>query len=198
MLPGAIQSRDLITPNSVCVVAILRQYYAYNSGGGRDVSRGIITIKIWSELNYSSFRDAQMMLSQANHFLSRRQVAIEVNVAIIVACLPALTPLFKRIPLLATLIPSIRSKFSHASAAERAPWPQKLSGPRHDDPERGLPAPVVKGYAMQASWKAPRAWKDAERKAFGSGEHSDTALSELDSEGSRETVQSVQAMYHAR
>ncbi|KAI4180408.1 MAG: hypothetical protein LQ348_005206 [Seirophora lacunosa] len=156
----------------VCVVAILRQYYAYNSGGGRDVSRGIITIKIW--------------------------MAIEVNVAIIVACLPALTPLFKRIPLLATLIPSIRSKFSHASAAERAPWPQKLSGPRHDDPERGLPAPVVKGYAMQASWKAPRAWKDAERKAFGSGEHSDTALSELDSEGSRETVQSVQAMYHAR
>ncbi|KAI4231901.1 MAG: hypothetical protein LQ352_008377, partial [Teloschistes flavicans] len=90
----------------VCAVAIVRQYIAYNSGEGTDPSWGIIPIKIW--------------------------MAIEVNIAIIVACLPAISPLFKRIPLLASLIPSsIRSRFSHSSAMQRAPWPQKLSGPNN-------------------------------------------------------------------
>ncbi|KAL8647428.1 MAG: hypothetical protein Q9210_005566 [Variospora velana] len=157
----------------VCVVAIIRQYYAYNSGQSGNPSRGIITIKIW--------------------------MAIEVNVAIIVACLPALTPLFKKLPLIATLLPSIRSKFSHASAAQRAPWPQKLSGPRHDDVDverAGGPFPPVKGYATHASWTAPRAWRDAERRAFGG--HNDSMQSESRSEGSEDTGQSVQLWYHAR
>ncbi|KAL8634829.1 MAG: hypothetical protein Q9228_007614, partial [Teloschistes exilis] len=154
----------------VCAVAIVRQYIAYNSGQAADPCWGIIPIKIW--------------------------MALEVNIAIIVACLPALSPLFKRIPLLASLIPSsIRSKFSHASAMERAPWPQKLSGPNHMgaiDLERaggrgtgGMSLPPL------TSWQTPRAWREAERREFG------TLDGESESERSEETVQSSQRMYHA-
>ncbi|KAL9577120.1 MAG: hypothetical protein Q9212_006576 [Teloschistes hypoglaucus] len=155
----------------VCAVAIVRQYIAYNSGKTKDLSRGIIPIKIW--------------------------MALEVNVAIIVACLPALSPLFKRIPLLASLIPSsVRSKFSHASAMERAPWPQKLSGPNHMggiDLERAG-GREMGGSALPplTSWQTPRAWREAERREFGTldGE------SESESERSEETMQSSQRMYH--
>ncbi|KAL8777881.1 MAG: hypothetical protein Q9213_007673 [Squamulea squamosa] len=154
----------LIDIHSVFAVAIVRQYIAYNSGASGDMSWGIIDIKIW--------------------------MAIEVNIAIIVACLPALTPLFKRIPLLTSLIPSsVRSKFSHASAMQRNPWPQKLSGPQHSDLEQGSES-LSKGFAMHTSWRTPRAWRDAERRAFGD--------SDGRSQGSNETIQSVQAMYHAR
>lgn len=49
---------------------------------------------------------------------------------------------------------------------------------------------------MHASWKAPLAWRDAERRAFGG--HSDSIQSESWSEGIEETVQSVQVLYHAK
>ncbi|KAL8832142.1 MAG: hypothetical protein Q9170_005001 [Blastenia crenularia] len=145
----------------VCAVAIIRQYIAYTSGEGTDPSWGIIPIKIW--------------------------MALEVNIAIIIACLPALTPLFKRVPGLTSLIPSIRSKFSHASAMQHAPWPQRLSGPHHDIEQGETP---LSNHASHASWKTPRAWREAERRAFGDADE--------ESEGSSETVQSVQALYHAR
>ncbi|KAI4194959.1 MAG: hypothetical protein LQ346_003571 [Caloplaca aetnensis] len=95
---------------------------SYNSGRGSNPTASIIQIKIWSKRAPVPSLSAVLM--------TPRTVAIEVNIAIIIACLPALTPLFKRIPLLASLIPlSVRSKFSHAGVAQRAPWPQKLSGP---------------------------------------------------------------------
>lgn len=91
-------------------------------------------------------------------------MALEVNIAIIVACLPALSPLFKLIPQLSSLVPSsIRERFSHASAMERAPWPQKLSGPTGDLEQGGE---VAKGHAPHASWRKPQAWQDAESKEF--------------------------------
>lgn len=47
-------------------------------------------------------------------------VSIEFSLAICVACLPALAPFFKRFAALASLIPSIRSRFtSRSSAAEK-------------------------------------------------------------------------------
>ncbi|KAI4221799.1 MAG: hypothetical protein L6R36_006633 [Xanthoria steineri] len=148
-------------------VAIARQYHLYNPSGHGDPSRSIVETKIW--------------------------MALEVNLAIIIACLPALTPLFKRVPLLASLIPSIRSKFSQASAMQRRPWPQKLSGPHHDDVERdgGGALPMGVG-APHTSWKTPRAWREAEKRRFDELESRDA-----ESEGSGETGMSVQAMYHA-
>lgn len=41
----------LACPNSVCAVAIVRQYIAYNSSSGKDPSWGIIPIKIWSNIS---------------------------------------------------------------------------------------------------------------------------------------------------
>lgn len=118
----AHQSANRLIVRSVCGVASFRQYIAYNSGRGSNPTASIIQIKIWSKRAPVPSLSAVLM--------TPRTVAIEVNIAIIIACLPALTPLFKRIPLLASLIPlSVRSKFSHAGVAQRAPWPQKLSGP---------------------------------------------------------------------
>lgn len=146
----------------ICAVAIVRQYIAYNSGSGSDPSWGIIDIKIW--------------------------MALEVNIAIIVACLPALTPLLRRMPILKNFIPSsLRFKSSHASAMQRAPWPQKLSGPHHDVEIGGVSST---SHVPHASWQTPRAWRDAERRAFGE--------TDGQSEDSDETVQSLQALYHAR
>ena len=115
---------------------------------------------------------------------SSSTVALEVNIAIIVACLPALSPLLKGMPLLASLLPSaIRTRFSHASAMERAPWPKKLSGPNCDvEQSRDLPA-----QAPHASWQKPKAWRDAERREFGGSDGS--------SDGSG--AESVQSMYRA-
>ncbi|KAL8865185.1 MAG: hypothetical protein Q9174_007026, partial [Haloplaca sp. 1 TL-2023] len=143
---------------SICAVAIIRQYKLYHTSQTGDPSWLIIPTKIW--------------------------IALEVNVAIIVACLPALTPLFKRIPYLTSLIPSsIRSRFSQASAMQRRPWPQKLSGP-HGDVERAdrkaVRGPLV-GVGEQAgktSWQAPKAWREAEKRRF------EDLHSEIDEEGS--------------
>ncbi|KAL9602882.1 MAG: hypothetical protein Q9219_001578 [cf. Caloplaca sp. 3 TL-2023] len=146
----------------VCAVAIVRQYFAYNPSPSPDISHEILEIKMW--------------------------MALEVNIAIIVACLPALTPLFKRIPVLASLIPSSsRSRFSHASAMQRAPWPQKLSGPRHDV-EMGGKAST--GHVAHGSWQVPRAWREAERRAFGSVDEQ--------SEHSGVSGQSREVLYHVR
>ena len=91
-------------------------------------------------------------------------MAVEVNIAIIVACLPALSPLLKKLPQCSSLVPSsIRERSSHASAMERAPWPQKLSGPTGDVEQDGE---VSKGLPPHTSWRQPQAWKDAEIKKF--------------------------------
>ncbi len=143
---------------------------------------------------HSTQRTPPNKLSSSSTKLTIPPVALEVNLAIIIACLPALTPLFKRVPLLASLIPSIRSKFSQASAMQRRPWPQKLSGPHHhDDMERdgGRALPMGVG-APHTSWKTPRAWREAEKRRFDELESRDA-----ESEGSGETGMSVQAMYHA-
>ncbi|KAI4248218.1 MAG: hypothetical protein L6R42_009370 [Xanthoria sp. 1 TBL-2021] len=114
-------------------------------------------------------------------------LALEANLAIIIACLPALTPLFKRVPLLSSLIPSIRSTFSQASAMQCRPWPQKLSGPHHGvEREAALPMAA----APHTSWKTPGAWREAEKRLS-------EPESQTESEGSGESVMSVQAMYHA-
>ncbi|KAL8705639.1 MAG: hypothetical protein Q9201_001276 [Fulgogasparrea decipioides] len=146
-----------------------RKYIASSSDEATDPSWAIIKIKIWSK-----FPSGLM--------------ALEVNIAIIVACLPALSPLFKRIPFLTSLIPSyLRSGVSHASAMERAPWPPKLSGPQRRDVEQaGTP---LASHAPHASWHAPEVRRDVERRQFGDN----------DSESERrsgETLRSIQATYH--
>ncbi|KAL8992694.1 MAG: hypothetical protein Q9169_006908 [Polycauliona sp. 2 TL-2023] len=132
-------------------VAIARQYTLYNPAGHGDDNRDLVPTKIW--------------------------MTIETNLAIIIACLPALTPLFKRIPLLASLVPSIRSRFSQASAMQRQPWPQKLSGPHRTDVERGgVNHP-------RTDWKTPKAWREAEKRRF---DELESVEMDTESEGSGE------------
>ncbi|KAL8799503.1 MAG: hypothetical protein Q9182_005841 [Xanthomendoza sp. 2 TL-2023] len=146
----------------ILAVAIVRSYILYNPTGIGDPTWSIIATKIW--------------------------MSLEVNLAIMIACLPALTPLFKRVPLVASLLPSLRSRLSHASDMQRRPWPSKLSGPHHDVEYGGLP---IASHVPQTSWKTPQAWKEAEKSRFGHSQSQDG-----ESEGSEETGQSVQAMYH--
>lgn len=75
---------------------------------------------------------------------------------------------------------------------QRRPWPQKLSGPHHDDVERDGGALPMGVGAPHTSWKTPRAWREAEKRRFDELESHDA-----ESEGSGETGMSVQAMYHA-
>ena len=56
---------------------------------------------------------------------------------------------------------SIRSKFSNSSAAQRAPWPQKLSGPA--DVELGGSRDVEKPHT---SWQVPKSWKESEKRSI--------------------------------
>ncbi|KAL8789120.1 MAG: hypothetical protein Q9195_006986 [Heterodermia aff. obscurata] len=80
-----------------------------------------------------------------------------------VACLPALAPFFKRYNLLASIVPSsIRSKFSSRSAAQRGPWPKKLSGPNRDV-ELGGSRNEAKPHA---SWQVPKSWKESEKRSI--------------------------------
>ena len=94
-------------------------------------------------------------------------VSIEFSLSIIVACLPALTPLLKRMSGLSNLIPSIiRSKFTLKSS-------QKLSGDvEHGRHERYPSAP----------WQTPREWKKPGHKQS------------FDTRGSKESEMALQPM----
>ena len=108
-------------------------------------------------------------------------VSVEFSLSIVVACLPALAPFFKHYNILASLIPSsIRSKFSSSSAAQRAPWPQKLSGP-NPDVELGGSRNVQKPHA---SWQVPKSWKESEKRSI-------DGYDEISSQRSESTLQPV-------
>ena len=113
-------------------------------------------------------------------------VSIEFSLSICVACLPVLAPFFKRIPALASLIPSIRSRFtsrSNGTEKDGSRRARDIAGSRSQtDVERGVaPGQEHKGHS---SWHAPRGWQKQT-----SGEY------ELGSQGSQTTLQPVLPTY---
>ncbi|CAO1596151.1 hypothetical protein XANCAGTX0491_000005 [Xanthoria calcicola] len=143
----------------ICAVAITRQYILYNTPKAGD--------------NWEATRNRMWM-------------SIEFSLAICVACLPVLAPFFKRIPALASLIPSIRSRFtsrSHGAEKDGSRRGRDIAGSRSQtDVERGnVPGQEHKGHS---SWHAPRGWQKQT-----SGEY------ELGSQGSQTTLQPVLPTY---
>ncbi|KAI4095841.1 MAG: hypothetical protein LQ344_001395 [Seirophora lacunosa] len=116
---------------SICVIAIVRQYILYNTDKAGD-SSDATRIKIWMSLEFS--------------------------LSIVVACLPVLTPFFKRYRVLVSFVPSsIRSRFSSRSTETQPAG--KRSGGSETDVERD----AVRNHSekgVHSSWQVPRAWNE--------------------------------------
>ncbi|KAL9626814.1 MAG: hypothetical protein Q9204_007019 [Flavoplaca sp. TL-2023a] len=96
-----------------------------------------------------------------NYYATRIKVwlSLEFSFSIIVACLPTLTPLFKKLSILSTWIPTLRSKIYRTNRSNRSNSKGfKISGPVKDhDIERN--ALRSEGHAP-ADWQTPRAWNE--------------------------------------
>ncbi|KAL8991812.1 MAG: hypothetical protein Q9169_007630 [Polycauliona sp. 2 TL-2023] len=93
-------------------------------------------------------------------------LSIEFYFSIIVACLPVLTPLIKRLSIVSSWFPSLRSKITGSSPSSGdASKRLKISKPDQDhDIERNA---LRTGVLPASSWQTPRAWKEApKRKAW--------------------------------
>ena len=111
-----------------------------SSASMEDPSWDLVFVEIWSHSILCRSRGVVTLSLHVRVYWSKAfpVVIIQLKLAIIVACLPALNPLFKSVPLLASIIPlSIRSRFSKASAISRAPWPRKSSAINYDPEQRG-------------------------------------------------------------
>ncbi|KAL8981629.1 MAG: hypothetical protein Q9205_003638 [Flavoplaca limonia] len=87
-------------------------------------------------------------------------VSLEFSFSIIVACLPTLTPLFKKLPILTTWIPTLRSKITRSNHSNSKGM--KISGPIEDhDIERNA---LRSEEHPPADWQTPRAWNEVGRK----------------------------------
>ncbi|KAL8880196.1 MAG: hypothetical protein Q9198_002347, partial [Flavoplaca austrocitrina] len=83
-------------------------------------------------------------------------VSLEFSFSIIVACLPTLTPLFKKLPILTTWIPTLRSKITRSNHSNSKGM--KISGPIEDhDIERNA---LRSEEHPPADWQTPRAWNE--------------------------------------
>ncbi|KAL8947780.1 MAG: hypothetical protein Q9222_005978 [Ikaeria aurantiellina] len=115
-------------------------------------------------------------------------VSLEYSFSIIVACLPVLTPLFKKTAILATWLPSLRSKItrSRSGNSNNKQQQQKPSWTSDPDIERNaLRSDQQYPAAASSSWRVPQAWKEQEERGFdryGSGSEdreSDVTLRDL-------------------
>ncbi|KAL8935127.1 MAG: hypothetical protein Q9216_005577 [Gyalolechia sp. 2 TL-2023] len=125
----------------ICTVGIVRQYILYNTEKNGD-NYYSTRIKVWMSLEFSF--------------------------SIIVACLPTLTPLIKRLSILSTWIPTLRSRIlrsstlnpSHPSSHSKGVI--KISGPVEDhDIERNA---LRSDGHPPGTWQTPSsssAWKEA-------------------------------------
>ncbi|KAL8747096.1 MAG: hypothetical protein Q9184_007649 [Pyrenodesmia sp. 2 TL-2023] len=155
----------------ICVVAIVRQYINYNSDkNGDDYYLG--KLRVWLSLEFSF--------------------------SIIVASLPVITPLLKKTPFLASILPpALRSRLFPSSGGwpnTLPPWPKEEN--HHGDTNALGPWPqitkqgdiehsgVVEGRNdPHSSWKVPSAWKEPgeriEERGEGSQGSSDVTLGSL-------------------
>lgn len=85
-------------------------------------------------------------------------MSLEFSLSIVVACLPVLTPFFKRYRVLVSFVPSsIRSRFSSRSTETQPAG--KRSGGSETDVERD----AVRNHSekgVHSSWQVPRAWNE--------------------------------------
>ena len=119
--------------HSICIVSIVRQYINYHTNkNGDDYYLG--RLRVWCKSSFSMLGDAlhcDIRLTSLRHHL----VSLEFSFSIIVACLPIITPLLK-----------------------------KLFG-RQKEPGMVLnqdiePGPLRHEHDPPASWKVPAAWNE--------------------------------------
>ena len=104
-----------------------------------------------SGVSCTSTSTLRYFVFQADRHLA---VSIEFSLSIIVACLPALAPLLKRLSVFGSVIPSsIRNRSKNTSKSS-----QKTSAP-HEEIELGN-----RKRSPHSSWEAPKAWKEPHRK----------------------------------
>ncbi|KAI4224638.1 MAG: hypothetical protein L6R36_004513 [Xanthoria steineri] len=118
----------------ICAVAIVRQYILYNTsqtGDGYHATR----IKVWMSLEFSF--------------------------SILVATLPTLTPLFKKLSILSTWLPTLRSRITRSNRSTSKGI--KISGSGGpDDQDLDIERNALRSDGHPpASWQTPRAWKEA-------------------------------------
>ena len=137
-----------------------------------------------SKFGVSSRLQARLCQKKGGLIAIAALVSLEFSLSIVVACLPALAPFFKHYHIIATLIPSsLRSKFSSPSAAQRGPWPQKLSGPSGPNPDVELGGSST-AQKPHASWQVPKSWKESEKRSM-------DGYDEISSQRSESTLQPV-------
>ncbi|KAL8951239.1 MAG: hypothetical protein Q9222_002767 [Ikaeria aurantiellina] len=121
---------------SICAVAIVRQ-----SGVRLPPCHPLSP-------NYPAARDT---FPQANILFSSSKESIEFSFSIIVASLPTLTPLIKKLSILSSWIPTLRSKITRSNSSKGV----KISGPvqDHDIERNALKTPIArKGAEKNESW----------------------------------------------
>ncbi|KAL8715718.1 MAG: hypothetical protein Q9220_000385 [cf. Caloplaca sp. 1 TL-2023] len=146
----------------ICAISITRQYILYHTdqfGDGYYATR----IKIWRKV--TRFRFAEPFILKL-----KTPVSLEFSFSIIVSCLPVLTPLFKKTSILASWLPSLRSKIMGSSIKQhKQPSSGTYSGGDQDIERNALrsdqqyPATTT---AASSSWRAPQTWKEQEERTF--------------------------------
>lgn len=123
-------------------------------------------------------------------------MGIEFSFSIVVATLPVLTPMFKKLSILATCLPTLRSKITRSKRS--TPWASKHSkslGPdQYQDIERNA---LRSDQQPPMSWQTPSSWKQtgARRNRDSHNNHggtvatteSDITLQDLSLDGGEET-----------
>ncbi|KAI4274214.1 MAG: hypothetical protein LQ337_004093 [Flavoplaca oasis] len=126
----------------ICIVSIVRQYINYNTNkNGDDYYNG--KLRVW-----------HTSLTYLRHLL----VSLEFSFSIIVACLPVITPLLKKLSVLSTWFPRFRSRLGGSNGRQK-----ELEMVRDQEVERGA---VRHEHDPPVSWKVPAAWNEPAPQAY--------------------------------
>ncbi|KAL8783492.1 MAG: hypothetical protein Q9213_004588 [Squamulea squamosa] len=154
----------------ICAVSIVRQYILYNTNKVGD-NYYTKKVMVWSTF-LPTLRDlAPPKLYQPN-IMPSPIVDIEFSFSIIVASLPVLTPMFKKLSVLSIWLPAIRSKITRSKRSTPSTSKySKNSGPdKYQDIERN---PLSNDQHPPTSWRTPSTWKEAGRQRNWDSYHND-------------------------
>ncbi|KAL8647578.1 MAG: hypothetical protein Q9226_006373 [Calogaya cf. arnoldii] len=125
------KAADHSTLASICTVSIVRQSILYNTNKVGD-NYHTKKVMVWMDLEFSF--------------------------SVIVATLPVLTPLFKRLSILSTWLPTLRSKITRSKRS--SPSTSKHSKTSGPDQDQDIERNALRGdHYPLGSWQAPSAWE---------------------------------------
>ncbi|KAL8914329.1 MAG: hypothetical protein Q9171_001049 [Xanthocarpia ochracea] len=134
----------------ICIVSIVRQYINYHTDkNGDDYYLG--KLRVWCKSSFSMLADAphcDILLTSLLYLL----VSLEFSFSIIVACLPVITPLLKKLSIISFWFPSLGSRVGGSSGRQKEPGMVL-----NQDIEHG---PLRHEHDPPVSWKVPAAWNE--------------------------------------